>query len=119
MIKININKAYIPIPFVNDENETVFELRFYKTDENLQRLLNYNDEMKEIDKSDEGNLEIQRKQIQEIVDATLGEGSFDKIYALDKSVLNVANYYTQIVAGILTEMGYGEVAQTLDTYRGG
>lgn len=124
MLKINIKKDYIPIPFINEKGEEEFELRFYKTDENIQRLMDYNDELDEIKKEENGEEEAsslaeQKERDQKTIDATLGEGSFEKMYGLSESLMNVRAYYMEICIGLLNELGYEEAGKTLEKYRRG
>ena len=125
MLKINIKKDYIPIPFINEKGEEEFELRFYKTDENIQRLMDYNDELDEIKKAEDGeeeeatSLAEQKERDQKTIDATLGEGSFEKMYSLSESLMNVRAYYMEICIGLLNELGYEEAGKTLEKYRRG
>lgn len=118
MIKININKAYIPIPFMDDNGETVFELRFYKTDENIEKIMNFDTDLLADDEKKLENMEDQREFIKDIVDTTLGEGAFDKMYDLDGSLYNVVGYFEAIVEGIVKELGYGDVEEALEKYKG-
>lgn len=118
MIKININKAYIPIPFVDENGEQVFELKFYKTDENIEKIMEFDSEVLEQDEKNLTSMEDQRAFIEDIVDATLGEGSFKKMYELDGSLYNVVSYFEAIIDGIVKELGYGDVENTLEKYKG-
>lgn len=125
MLKINIKKDYIPIPFINEKGEEEFELRFYKTDENIQRLMDYNDEVDEIKQAEDGeeeempSLADQKERDQRTIDATLGEGSFEKMYGLSESLMNVRAYYMEICIGLLNELGYQEASKSLEKYRRG
>lgn len=123
MLKINIKKDYIPIPFINDNGEEEFELRFYKTDENIQRIMDYNDELeerkKEEDEDEEPSLEEQKARDKKTIDATLGEGSFDKMYSLSDSLMNVREYYVEICIGLLKELGHEQTGKALEKYRRG
>lgn len=122
MLKINIKKDYIPIPFVDEGGKEKFELRFYKTDENIQRILDYNNELEETTKEDENaepTLEEQKARDKKIIDATLGEGSFDKMYDLSDSLMNVRDYYVEICIGLLKELGHEQTSKALEKYRRG
>lgn len=122
MLKINIKKDYVPIPFVDDDGKEIMELRFYKTDDNVQRILNYAQELEESrkeDKSDEPNLVHEKERTRKAIDATLGDGSFEKMYAISESLILVNDYYAEIAIGLLDELGLGEAKESLDKYRRG
>lgn len=119
MIKININKSYIPIPFINDEGEEEFQLKFYKTDENLQNIMDFSQKIAEADKEEKSNMAEQKEYVKEMVDAMLEEGAFEQMYELDGSILNVMDYLVQIASAVFEEIAEDNSEETLNKYRKG
>lgn len=122
MLKINIKQDYIPIPFLDEGGNEILELRFYKTDENVQRILDYAKELEEERKEEqdaEPNLEREKERAKKAIDATLGEGAFDKMYEISNSLILVNDYYAEITIGLMEELGLGKAAESLDKYRSG
>lgn len=81
------------------------KLGFDMSDENLQKLFDAeHDIMKKIDEVDKNDFEGQKEAIKEIIDALLGDGSFDKLYKLSPSVFIVVEYFMQIAQGLKEEV---------------
>lgn len=98
-IKIQTKTHVIPIE-IGD-----VKLEFDMSDENLQKLFDTeHDVMKKIDEVDKNDFEAQKKAISEIVDAMLGDGSFDKLYELSPSIFIVVEYFMQIAQGLKEEV---------------
>lgn len=98
-IKIQTKTHVIPIE-IGD-----VKLGFDMSDENLQKLFDAeHDIMKKIDEVDKNDFEGQKEAIKEIIDALLGDGSFDKLYKLSPSVFIVVEYFMQIAQGLKEEV---------------
>lgn len=99
-IKIQTKTPHIPIE-IGDE----LELRFYVTDDNIEKLFNGYDEMLkkykdvEIDNAEKGKMILK-----DAIDYILGDGSFDKLYGLSNSVLVTKQYFDEIVDGLSKEI---------------
>src|SRR5690625_7963601 len=75
------------------------------SDENIKKLFNSeHDIMKKISEVDKNDFEAQKKAIKEIIDALLGDGSFDKLYDLSPSIFIVVEYFMQIAQGLKEEI---------------
>jgi len=98
-IKIQTKTHVIPIE-IGD-----VKLGFDMSDENIQKLFNSeHDIMKMIDEVDKNDFDAQKKAIKEIIDALLGDGSFDKLYDLSPSIFIVVEYFMQIAQGLKEEI---------------
>ncbi|GEN30232.1 hypothetical protein HNQ35_000065 [Cerasibacillus quisquiliarum] len=98
-IKIQTQTHVIPIE-IGD-----VKLEFDMSDENIKRLFDSENEiMKKISEVDSNDFDAQKKAIKEIIDATLGDGSFDKLYNLSPSVFIVVEYFMQIAQGLKEEI---------------
>ena len=81
------------------------KLEFDMSDENIKKLFNSeHDIMKMIDEVDKNDFDAQKKAIKEIIDALLGDGSFDKLYDLSPSIFIVVEYFMQIAQGLKEEI---------------
>lgn len=99
MIKIQTKTHIIPIE-IGD-----VKLEFDMSDENIKRLFDSENEiMKKISEVDSNDFDAQKKAIKEIIDAMLGDGSFDKLYNLSPSVFIVVEYFMQIAQGLKEEI---------------
>ncbi|HEM3695563.1 TPA: hypothetical protein U1D18_000691 [Streptococcus suis] len=103
MVKINLKNKVIPVDFGE------FQLEFSKSDENLRRLKEFGDELKQ-----KGELIAQNQskdeteQVKEILsvafDGVFGAGSFDKVYDLSgQSTIDTLNYFFEVMVGIEEE----------------
>src|SRR5690625_1572670 len=98
-IKIQTKKAHIPIE-IGD-----LTLKFDMTDENIDRLYNTYEKMAEKFKDIETNdVESSKKVMKEAFDYILGDGAFDKVYALSGSILVTTEYFEAITNGIRDEV---------------
>lgn len=116
MAQIRIKKNYIPIPFVDENDEVKFELKFSMTDESIERLYQeyekLEDLVNEVEKTaDENDYEASKKILKHSMDAILGEGSFDKIYADCQSVIIAVEYYADIILLLTDELRKSKVAE--------
>lgn len=98
-IKIQTKTHVIPIE-IGD-----VKLGFDMSDENIEKLFDSeHDIMKKISEVDKNDFEAQKKAIKEIIDALLGDGSFDKLYDLSPSIFIVVEYFMQIAQGLKEEI---------------
>src|SRR5690625_7687695 len=94
-IKIQTKRNYLPIE-IGD-----LTLEFDMTDENIERLYNTHEEMaKKFDKVDTNSPEKAREILKEAFDYILGEGAFEKIYALSGSIITTTEYFEAITLAI-------------------
>jgi len=94
-IKIQTKKAHIPIE-IGD-----LTLYFDMTDENINRLYNTHEEMaKKFDKVDTNSPEKAREILKEAFDYILGDGAFEKVYALSGSIITTTEYFEAITLAI-------------------
>lgn len=98
-IKIQTQTPVIPIE-IGD-----LTINFEYTDENIKRLYDHHDKMqKEIEKIKSDDLESAKEILRKSFDFLLGEGTFEKIYAISPSIIIVTDYYFQIVEGLFEEI---------------
>jgi len=98
-IKIQTKTPTIPIE-IGD-----LTLEFDMTDENIDRLYNTYEKMAErFDKAETNDVETSKKVMKEAFDYILGDGAFDKVYALSGSILVTTEYFEAITNGIRDEV---------------
>src|SRR5690606_40514996 len=98
-IKIQTQTPVIPIE-IGD-----LTINFEYTDENIKRLYDHHDKMqKEIEKIKSDDLESAKEILRKSFDFLLGEGTFEKIYAISQSIIIVRVYYCQIVESLFEEI---------------
>jgi|SRR5690625_5133853 len=98
-IKIQAKKAHIPIE-IGDVT-----LEFDMSDENIERLYNTHEEMaKKFDNVESNNPEKAREILKEAFDYILGDGAFEKVYALSGSIITTTEYFEAIMNGIRDEV---------------
>src|SRR5690625_4176134 len=98
-IKIQTKKAHIPIE-IGD-----LTLKFDMSDENIERLYNTHEEMaKKFDKVDSNSPEKAREILKEAFDYILGDGAFEKVYALSGSIITTTEYFEAITNAIRDEV---------------
>lgn len=106
---IRLKKNYIAIPFVDENDETKFELRFSMTDESIDNLYAQYDKLdtliKEVEATaGENDYKAAKKVLKHAIDGTIGEGSFDKIYNDCQSVIITTEYYAEVILIIRDEL---------------
>lgn len=102
-ILIQTNK--IEIPFNDKDGKTVLTLYFDKSDKNIQRFYDQYEEIQKLSaEMTENNVDEAKDYLKQVFDAILGEGSFDKVYDINPSIIVVAAYLLQIVEGIYQEL---------------
>ena len=102
-ILIQTNK--IEIPFNDSEGNTLLTLYFDKSDKNIQRFYDQYEEIQKLSaEMTENNVDEAKDYLKQVFDAILGEGSFDKVYDINPSIIVVAAYLLQIVEGIYQEL---------------
>lgn len=117
--KIRIQKNFIPIEFENEKGEVLLELRFDKSDEAIDRLYKQDEVIKElVDKVDETNNEMEetKKFVSQCFDSVLGDGAFEKVYAINPSCLIILQYFIQSVVMIREELDDFEGAAAIEQY---
>lgn len=118
MVKIQKQTTAIPVDFGE------FELRFYKSDENIQRLPDLQAEFEQVFKSFDKDgektfedLEVIKNQLHTAFDGLFGEGSFDKVYQFaDGSTLHTLIYLLQVLDGIMKEFNLEEETNAINKY---
>lgn len=108
---IKIRQNYIPVLFEDDNGELKHELRFYKTDDNIERLTKIGPTIeklqKDIQKNEEnGNVTLKqaKKLLKESMNGIFGEGSFEKLYKINPSVFIVVEYYILAIGAVVEEL---------------
>ena len=108
-----VDLAGNPMPKMTDDDEKAhipieigdLTLKFDMTDENIDRLYNTYEKMAEKFKDIETNdVESSKKVMKEAFDYILGDGAFDKVYALSGSILVTTEYFEAITNGIRDEV---------------
>ncbi|MGF3141255.1 hypothetical protein ACQV2S_01140 [Facklamia sp. P13064] len=98
---IKITRDVIDIPFVDADGKELLKLEFEVNDENLTRIINFKENM---GKEEVSTLEDMKATIKKYVDITLGDGSFEKIYAINPNIIAITIYFKAIAEGILSEI---------------
>lgn len=109
MKPIQLRKTTIDIPFLDDKGNEQLVLHFDRSDENIKRLYASFDDIqnkaKAFEKENyEDDFEEATAFVKETMDSILGEGSFDKVYALSPSIFIVVTYFYQLAIGIKEEL---------------
>lgn len=121
MKPIRIQKNYIQVPFVDEEGNVVLELKFELTDDSLSVLLNKQQEIKNmiVEQDDNEDTDFAKSQLAEAYNAILGEGTFDKVYEINPSVIVLTSYLIQITEGLLNEIMQKMKADAMNKYISG
>jgi len=106
MRPIEIKENVIEIPFRDKDGKIIEILYFRKSDDNIKKFMDAKDEISELRlKIDNTNdLEDAREMVKKAYEAILGEGSFDKVYAINPATTIMVGYLAQITEGILMEI---------------
>lgn len=118
MVKIQKQVTSIPVDFGE------FELYFYKSDENIQRLTALQVEFEQVFKSFDKDgdktfedLEVIKNQLKVAFDSLFGETSFDKVYQFSNgSTLHALIYFLQAMEGIMKEFNLEEETKAINKY---
>lgn len=109
MKPIQLRKTTIDIPFLDDKGNEQLVLHFDRSDENIKRLYRSFDEIKkqaevfEKENTDD-DFEEAAKFVKTTMDAVLGDGAFEQVYALSPSIFIVTTYFYQLAVGIKEEL---------------
>jgi hypothetical protein len=107
MKAIQLKRNIIDIPFQDDEGKTVLTLQFDRSDEHVKEFHElFSDLEGRVSKLEKnGNdWDESEKVIKEIADAMLGEGSYEKMYKLNPSVVIITQYLYMIALAIKEEL---------------
>ena len=92
-IELKVKKDYLPVNLVDEESgETVDTLRFYYDDNTIKTFQKDAEvvqrRIEELDKTDKAQTIKEDEILQEWFDYVLGEGSYEKVKAAQRSILN-------------------------------
>lgn len=109
MKPIQLRKAALTIPFVDEKGETKLTLKFDRSDQNIKRLYDSFDKLaKQAEEfetnAEENDFEAATVFIKETVDSIFDVGTFDKLYEISPSIHIVTVYFYQMAIGIKEEL---------------
>ena len=107
MKAIQLRNTQLRIPFTDENGEEKAVLHFDRSDENIKRIMNFEQEFEEITKDFKGkedNLDAQKEVLEKVYDSLLEEGAFSKLYEINKSTIVLSVYLLQIAIGIKEEL---------------
>lgn len=117
MKTINIKKNYIPIRLADEENGKEIILKFYRTDENMKKLQDQQEEIKKMaSATDDDDREQAKSILKSSLDTVFKEGTFDEIYEINPSISIIMEYFIQIVIYLLGEMDEAHNTVELEKY---
>lgn len=122
VLKINLASNEIPIQFVDDEGKVQLELAFDKSDESIEHLYKQDEVIKELHEKVDPNkadMESTKELVEKCFDSVLGEGSFDKVYAINPSCMIILQYYIAAVIHIREQLDDFDGAKDLQKYLNG
>lgn len=107
MKPIQLRKKTIDIKFNDENGNEALVLYFDKGDENIKRIMNFDDEFEEIKKEFKGkekDFDAQKDFLEKIYDTILQPGSFKKMQEFDSCFVNLLPYLLEIAIGIKEEL---------------
>lgn len=107
MKPIQLRSNFIDAGFKDSDGNIAFTIRFDRTDENIERLMNFEKEFEENNKEfneETATREEKKEYVKNVVDSLLEKGSFDKLYNFNPSLEIVMNYLFEIVVGIKEDL---------------
>lgn len=106
------------MPIVDEDGNTVYELKFYKTDENIKRIMQYRDEIDTINDevTQENDYDVAKKHLRRYYDALFGEGTLDALYEHNPSVIILMEYFLIAIVNVLEDLDEVASAQQLEKY---
>lgn len=120
MTVIKLQSNFIEFPFEDDKGNVLLTLKFDKSDENIEKLENsigkFESEKQRLSTEGQQSFEDGKKVFKEIVDSVFGDGSFDKMYELSPSTINVLKYFTQMAEGIFAEINVDKDTEKFNKY---
>lgn len=119
MKNIKLRSNIINIPFEDEDGNVKLTLHFDKSDENAKRLYAAFDQLEDFGPDsdiDSDGIEEAKSSLKKSMDAIFGDGSFDKLYALNPSTVTVGIYFYQIAIGIKEEMELDDIKMIEDKY---
>ena len=118
MATIKIKDNRIKFDFENDKGEIVETIYFDKYDENIGRFMKKYKEIQnmQIDGAADNDVEQVREEIKGYMDDIFGQGAFDKLYAINPSVLIVATYFLEMATQLQEEIRQEQESEIVDKY---
>lgn len=106
MAQIKLKKNYINLDLVDENNNVVEVIKFNKTDENIDKFWNkYKDVSPiEADEIEKQGLEGAKNYLKEIMDDLFEEGTFDRLYKINPSILILSAYFVEFTIAIRNEL---------------
>lgn len=120
MKPITIRPTVIDIPFVDSDRNEILRLQFDRSDRNMKNFYEVIPEIEEqiraVEKDPETEFD-EKSFIKKLSDSFLGEGAFDKLYAVNNSTFMAAKYVLQIAIGLKEEMEDEDKRAVFDKYK--
>lgn len=109
MKPIQIEKATIPIPFMDENGKIQLVIEFDRTDENIKRLYGSFEDLEktknELSVTEDGDVIDDAKHfIKDLMEPIFGEGTFEKVYALCPSVVAAVVHFYKMSLGLKEEL---------------
>lgn len=115
MAKIKLKKNYIGIPIVDENDRTVYEVKFLMTDENIQKIYEQSEDLEELIEVAENEDYQSAKDFCEVaIDGLFGEGTFNELYQLSESLIITVEYFAEIVLIIRDELSKTKALELQD-----
>lgn len=120
MAVIKLQSNFIEFPFEDDKGNIVLTLKFDKSDENIKKLEKsidqFDKEKDRLSKKSNAAFEDGKQVFKECVDSVFGDGSFDSMYKLSPSTINVLKYFIQMAEGIFEEINTEKEQEKFNKY---
>lgn len=120
MTVIKLQSNFIEFPFEDNNGKTVLTLKFDKSDEsiiNLEKSIEkFEKEKEKLANKENASFEDGKKVFAKIIDSVFGEGSFEAMYKLSPSTINVLKYFTQMANGIFKEINTEKEQEKFNKY---
>lgn len=109
MKTVKLKSKDIVIPFEDTNGEVVLELSFKRDDRILVEIIESIEEVTKrfeaYEQSENFTYETARERVKEAIDTWLGDGVFDKLFALSPSVTMVIDLVSQVLVILGEELG--------------
>lgn len=119
MAVIKLKSNLMKFDFENENGEVVETITFDKSDSNIKHFWEKYKEIQKmqfVEEDEEANFETVTREVKGYMDDLFGEGSFDKLYALNPSILIVSTYFLQMATQIREEIDRDQQDEIIKQY---
>jgi len=116
VIKLKDNR--VKFDFQNDNGEVIETIYFDKSDANVGRFMEKYKEIQnmQVDGADDYNIDKVKEEIKGYMNDIFGDGAFEKLYAINPSVLIVSTYFLEMATQIQEEIRKEQESEVVDKY---